>query len=146
MPAKPKTPDLLHLVLRHHWFDETDSGRKRIEYRNDTPRWRRLIFDRRHQLTRLRFARGYTKRTALYRITHIDIGPCPLPGWEGADRIRIHFIDLEAPPAFKGIGIEAGYRVRLGDATGEVIGFRNRYTAVVRFGLADRDIQMEAFL
>lgn len=85
--------DTLHLVLTHHWYDETMSGRKRIEYRAMTARWMRLIYERRESLKRVRFARAYTKTMATFEINRIDIGPCLLAGHEG-ERIRIHFSDM----------------------------------------------------
>lgn len=83
----------IRLVLTNHWFDETLSGQKRIEYRAITPRWMRLIYNRRSILCLVTFSRAYTKTTATYFIQDIDIGPCPIPGWNG-DFIRIHFTDL----------------------------------------------------
>jgi len=83
----------LHLVLTHHWFDETNEGRKRIEYRKMTPHWMRLIYERRDEINRVRFARGYTDRTITYRVTKIDIGLCPIKGWDG-DYFRIHFENI----------------------------------------------------
>ena len=84
----------LHLVLTHHWYDETTKAEnpKRIEYRAMTPRWMKLIYGRRFLIGSVRFARGYTSTTTEFRVTHIDIGPCPIPGWDG-DYIRIHFTD-----------------------------------------------------
>lgn len=80
----------LHLVLRHHWFDLTASGEKLVEYRKITPRWTKLIWDRRDQLTHVRFARGYTRTTLGCKIVKIDIGPCPFPDWPG-NYYRIQF-------------------------------------------------------
>lgn len=99
----------LHLVLTHHWFDQTTKSKdpKRIEYRSMTTletkgpnrgmptrtRWYKLIYEQREKISRVRFARGYTKTTATFAVSKIDIGPCPIPGWAG-DYIRIHFTDL----------------------------------------------------
>ena len=80
----------LHLVLTHHWFDETEAGRKRVEYRVMSPRWMDQIWERRNRIAAVRFARGYTSRTITRPVERIDIGPCPIPGW-GGDFIRIHF-------------------------------------------------------
>ncbi len=87
----------LHLVLTHHWYDETTKAvdPKRIEYRAMSPRWMVLIYERRHLIQFVRFARGYTKTTQTFAVSLIDIGPCPIPGWDG-DYIRIHF--TEKPP------------------------------------------------
>lgn len=79
----------LHLVLRHHWFDLTEHGEKTVEYRAKTPRWLRLIYDRRDRINRVKFSRGYSPHTITRRVILIDIGPCPIPGWEG-EYIRIH--------------------------------------------------------
>lgn len=81
---------VLHLVLTHHWYDETESGTKRTEYRAMTERWKRQIWERRDRIAAIRFARGYTSRTLTRSVESIDIGPCPIPGWAG-DYYRIHF-------------------------------------------------------
>lgn len=81
---------VLHLVLTHHWYDQTESGAKRTEYRTMTERWKRQIWDRRERITAVRFARGYTSRTLTRSVESIDVGPCPIPGWSG-DYYRIHF-------------------------------------------------------
>ena len=83
----------LHLVLTFHWFGEIQSGRKRIEYRQMTPRWKKLIWDRRDKLGTVAFARGYTKNSETYAIDKIDIGPCPYEGWAG-EYYRIHFYEI----------------------------------------------------
>ncbi len=92
----------LHLVLTHHWYDETASGRKRVEYRSlldpETRKpsiWYGRIWLKRHMIDRVRFARGYTPTTQTFAVTKIDIGPCPIPGWSG-DFYRIHFTDISA--------------------------------------------------
>jgi hypothetical protein len=83
----------LHLVLTHHWYDETQAGRKRIEYRRMTPHWMRLIYEQRDKIKRVRFARGYTRTTQSFAVDRIDIGPCPYLGWDD-NYFRIHFSDL----------------------------------------------------
>jgi hypothetical protein len=93
--AEDTNPITLHLTLKHHWYDETakEKDPKRIEYREKTERWMKLIYDRRARIERVRFSRGYTKTTAEFTVIHIDLGPCPIPGWAG-DYIRIHFSDI----------------------------------------------------
>jgi hypothetical protein len=81
---------LLHLVLTYHWYDETAHGSKRIEYREMTPRWRKLIFDKRDEITHVRFARGYTATMQTYEVEKIDVGSCPIDGWND-QYYRIHF-------------------------------------------------------
>jgi hypothetical protein len=81
---------LLHLVLTYHWYDETAHGSKRVEYRAMTPRWRKLIFDKRDEITHVRFARGYTATMQTYKVEKIDVGSCPIDGWDD-QYYRIHF-------------------------------------------------------
>ena len=88
------TPTTLHLVLTYHWYDETVSGRKRVEYRECTPRWMKLIYDRRDIIGFVRFARGYTDTMSVFKVRSIDIGPCPIDGWAG-EYIRIHFYERQ---------------------------------------------------
>jgi len=78
------------LVLTHRWFDETESAGKRVEYRKMTSHWAKLIWEKRDRITHVRFSRGYTKKQTSFRVTKIDIGPCPIDGWDG-DFYRIHF-------------------------------------------------------
>ena len=88
----------LHLILTHHWFDEILAGRKRTEYRERSHRLLWRIWGQRDQITRVRFARGYTSNTIEFPVTHIDEGPCPYPQWDGM-YYRIHFTDdKEATP------------------------------------------------
>jgi hypothetical protein len=89
MKPKPIDP-IIHLPLTFHWYDETEAGRKGTEYRAMTDKWRKEIWEKRHELTTVVFRRGFTKRTLTRKITLIDIGPCPIPGWSG-DYYRIHF-------------------------------------------------------
>ena len=82
---------VLHLVLTRHWFDETERGAKSVEYRKMTDQWRRLIWDRREEITHVRFSRAYSKTTLTFPVEKIDIGECPIPGW-GEKYFRIHFL------------------------------------------------------
>jgi len=81
----------IHLVLTYHWFDEILAGRKDIEYRRICGKWIRDIGIKRNQITHVIFQRAYDKhpKTILRKVTKIDIGPCPYPGWSG-DYYRIH--------------------------------------------------------
>lgn len=90
----------LHLVLAAKWYDATVDGHKRIEYRAMSPHWQRVIWERRHEYKHVRFSRGYSKTMAMYEIDGIDIGPCPLPGWDG-DWYRIHF-----SPEYESLGAD----------------------------------------
>ena len=97
-------PINLHLVLTRHWYDETASGTKRIEYRvmtkkNDDgtvrqSKWARLIWAQRDLTKTVTFSRAMTKTTQRFAVVKIDIGPCPIPGWDG-DFYRVHFEDFK---------------------------------------------------
>lgn len=86
---------ILHLVLKFHWYDATDIGVKRVEFREMSERWKRIIWDKREEYTHVRFARGYTSTMMLFEIEKIDIGGCYLVGWND-DYYRIHFKKIEA--------------------------------------------------
>ena len=101
----------IDLVLTRHWYDEIRAGRKDVEYRAVTPFWaRRLGFDYTTRNGKIEvsprckvftksapvkfyawFRRGYVSAPALVlRIVGIDIGPCPITGWNGLYfRIRL---------------------------------------------------------
>ena len=66
----------LHLVLTQHWYDETADGRKLTEYRVMSPHWDRLIWERRNNITHVRFQRGFKKNppTMTFEVEKIDIG------------------------------------------------------------------------
>lgn len=83
-------PITLHLVLTHHWFNEMESGRKAIEYRAKSDRWRKMIWEKRERITHVRFSFGYSTWTITLPVTLIDSGHCPIPGWDG-EFYRIHF-------------------------------------------------------
>ena len=82
---------ILHLVLTYRWFDEIRAGRKTVEYRAMGGKWDKQIWGQRELITHARFQRAYDKnpKTILRRVTKIDIGQCPYPGWSG-DYYRIH--------------------------------------------------------
>ena len=83
---------VLCLVLSFHWYDETESGRKRVEYRKMSTHWTKLIWGRRHEITHVRFQRGFMHNppTLMFEVEKIDIGPCPIDGWND-QYYRIHF-------------------------------------------------------
>ena len=87
---------ILNLVLTHHWYDQTASGSKRIEYRAMTKsdgspsKWHKQIWAKRDEITHVRFSRGYTATTQTFEVKQIDIGECPIDGWYGI-YFRIHF-------------------------------------------------------
>lgn len=74
----------LNLVLTEHWFDEIESGRKRIEYREMSDHWKRLIWDRRDRITHVRFQRAFNKgaKKLTFMVDAISVGKCPYDGWD----------------------------------------------------------------
>jgi len=96
---------ILHLVLTYHWFDEMLAGRKDVEYRYLSNKWERDIWAKREQITHARFQRAYDKNpaTILRRVTKIDIGPCPYPGWS-EDYYRIHLEPIHSRATERGEG------------------------------------------
>lgn len=88
--SKHNHPVRLTLVLTGHWYDTTERGEKRVEYRKMSPHWERMIWHRRERITSVRFSRGYSKQAMTFDVTKIDTGPCPLPGWNGLF-YRVHF-------------------------------------------------------
>jgi hypothetical protein len=84
----------LCLVLTQHWYDETESGAKTTEYRTMSLHWRRLIWERRDQITHVRFQRAFGKNAPkmTFKVSKIDAGFCPIDGWDGV-YYRIHFGD-----------------------------------------------------
>lgn len=91
-------PIVLDLVLAHHWFDEVAYGRKRVEYREMTPKWERMIWERRKRIVAVRFRRGYSKRCLILPLHYVDVGPCPYIGWPGT-YYRLHLGKMEVPHA-----------------------------------------------
>jgi predicted transposase YbfD/YdcC len=85
---------VLHLVLTQHWYDEHASGRKDVEYRAMSPHWKRLIWDRKHKLTHVRYSRGYSSTTMIRKIAEIDQGPCDIEGWGGM-YYKIHHPEIK---------------------------------------------------
>lgn len=65
-------PRIAHLILKYKWYDKIDKGPKRIEYRNNTERYRKMLRD--CYLVTLR--RGYTKVAMLWLIDFTEFdGP-----------------------------------------------------------------------
>jgi len=86
------TNNILKIALRFHWYDETEIGNKRIEYRRICDTWTTQIWNKREILTHVRFQRGFQTpiRHQMFEIVKIDIGPCPIEGWND-QYYRIHF-------------------------------------------------------
>lgn len=86
----------LDLVLTHHWYDEVASGRKRVEYREQSDFWRKRIWERRGEIHTVTFRRGYSMTALTFRVTLIDTGLCPYPEWSRV-YYRIYFIEEDKP-------------------------------------------------
>lgn len=63
--------NVLHLVLKHHWFDKIVSGEKTSEYRACSKYWNARFSN--NQFDTVVFHRGYTNITAVYKIAEISI-------------------------------------------------------------------------
>lgn len=63
-------PKPLHLVLKHKWYDQIDRRQKRVEYRDNTPYWRKRIL-KNPPLESIIFHKGYTNITMEYKINYI---------------------------------------------------------------------------
>lgn len=57
--------EMLDLVLTYQWFDMIDRGEKREEYRRICDYWTKRLAGKHY--THIRFRRGYTGRTAIFR-------------------------------------------------------------------------------
>ena len=53
-----------HLILKHEYYDLIDKGKKTVEYRDNTPYWRKRILD----ALKVIFHRGYTNVTMTFYI------------------------------------------------------------------------------
>lgn len=62
---------VLHLVLKHHWFDKIVSGEKTSEYRECSDYWNKRLTSKRYDMAV--FHKGYTNTTATYKIISISI-------------------------------------------------------------------------
>lgn len=60
----------VHLVLKHQWYDMIESGVKNEEYRENTPRYQKMLTGATHIV----FHRGYTSITMERKISHITLG------------------------------------------------------------------------
>ena len=70
-------------------------------------RWYGQIWTKRHQITRVRFSRGYTPTSQLFAVLKIDIGPCPIPGWVG-DFYRVHYTEPNIQVSHQGRSPQVG--------------------------------------
>lgn len=67
--------NVLHLVLKHHWFDLIISGKKTSEYRECSEYWNKRLTNKHYNT--VVFHKGYTNTTATYKIVSIAITTKP---------------------------------------------------------------------
>ncbi len=63
--------NILHLVLKHYWFDKFVSGEKTSEYRECSSYWNKRLGNKHYDT--VVFHKGYTNTIAVYKIISIDI-------------------------------------------------------------------------
>lgn len=63
--------NVLHLVLKHYWFDKIVSGEKTSEYRVCSEYWNKRFAN--NQYDTVIFHKGYTNTTATYKIKSIGV-------------------------------------------------------------------------
>lgn len=88
---------VLHLVLKHKWYDMIERGEKKEEYRDPTMYWIKRIFDLHNSTSSLIvkhnivcFHRGYTNRIMSYEINDVVISTGK-EEW-GAEPIRKYLV------------------------------------------------------
>ena len=59
----------LHLILKHKWFDLIEAGEKTVKCRDNTPYWRKRIFQALPET--VEFHRGKTHINMQFKITFI---------------------------------------------------------------------------
>ena len=75
---------ILHLVLKHKWFEQISLGLKDIEYREINDYWTKRIWGKKDQIKGIIFHRGYTNQTLYCDVIKIDIGLTPYPELPGS--------------------------------------------------------------
>ena len=64
---------VLHLVLEGKYYDAIERGEKKVEYRNNTPYWRKRILEKDPSI--VVFHRGYTNQTMAFWIAYKVVLP-----------------------------------------------------------------------
>lgn len=106
-----RTLNLLDLVLKGKWYDMIAHGNKRQEYREIKPYWTKRLtventtdkdgfigndFDFK-DYTHVRFRRGYTKQSIVFKITDISVGRGN-PDWGAPLDKDVYIISLAEKP------------------------------------------------
>lgn len=65
-----RKPLVLHLILKHKYFDAIEQGKQRVEHRDNTPYWRKRIVEKWdcNGGNIVVFHKGYTKQTMSFKI------------------------------------------------------------------------------
>ena len=61
--------NVVHLVLKHKYYNAIDDNDKKIEYRDNTAFWRKRIIGKRY----VTFHKGYTNVTMTFKISKIEV-------------------------------------------------------------------------
>ena len=80
----------LDLVLKHKWYDMIESGEKTEEYREIKPYWIRRINSVGERISHVRFRKGYSKTSMMFRIDKV-IATFGRPEW-GAPKGRVVYV------------------------------------------------------
>ncbi len=82
VPVKPADQFTVAANLAYRWYDEIESGKKKVEYRDMTDYWEKHLFKTVKDengdegdvpAVRIKFSRGYTKTNMTWTITRIDL-------------------------------------------------------------------------
>lgn len=63
-----KLSDTIHLVLKSVWFDLIRIGRKKVEYRRNTPYYVKRLKDKKF----VTLHKGYSNETMTFKIDHVE--------------------------------------------------------------------------
>ena len=64
--SKPNPFENITTTLAHVWYDQIESGAKKVEFREGKPYWDRRLLG--HQVKTITFSRGYTSRRMTFEV------------------------------------------------------------------------------
>ena len=72
-PTDKCAPVMVAASLAFRWYDEIERGAKRVEYRDITEYWSRLLWDggRNRRVKSIKFTRGYTQTKMIWEVRRI---------------------------------------------------------------------------
>lgn len=72
-PTDKGAPVMVAASLAFRWYDEIERGAKRVEYRDITEYWSRLLWDggRNRRVKSIKFTRGYTQTKMIWEVRRI---------------------------------------------------------------------------